>query len=126
MLLLPLLALLALPLCQALVTKQQAHDELVKLSNANNGVVNVDDRTFEMLTHPNRDWSSIIVFTAMDPRRKCAPCRYKKLTEVLLYVSNNCVEYSSLRLILSRRHGRRWLRNIRTNTSSPMRTMTKP
>ena len=107
MLLLPLLALLALPLCQALVTKQQAHDELVKLSNANNGVVNVDDRTFELLTHPNRDWSSIIVFTAMDPRRKCAPCRYRKLKVALLRVTDHCAEYFSLHSTLSRRHGRR-------------------
>lgn len=75
MLLLPLLALLALPLCQALISKEQAQEELSRLAAANNGVVTIDERTFEMLTLPNREWSSTIIFTAMDPRRKCGPCK---------------------------------------------------
>ncbi|GBE82000.1 Dolichyl-diphosphooligosaccharide--protein glycosyltransferase subunit 3 [Sparassis crispa] len=28
-----------------------------------------------MLTHPSRDWSASIQFTAMDKRRRCSPCR---------------------------------------------------
>ncbi|EKM55563.1 uncharacterized protein PHACADRAFT_144077 [Phanerochaete carnosa HHB-10118-sp] len=75
MLLLPLLTLLALPFCQALISKDQAREELTKLAAANNGVVNVDEHTFELLTLPDREWSSTIVFTAMDPRRKCGPCK---------------------------------------------------
>lgn len=75
MLLLPLLALLVLPFAHAAVSKDKAHAELVKLAAANNGVVNIDDRTYELLTVPNRDWSATVVFTAMDPRRKCGPCK---------------------------------------------------
>ena len=74
MLLLPLLALFSLPLCLAR-TRQQVHDELVKLSTSNNGLIVLDDRTYGMLTAPDRDWSATVVFTAMDPRRKCAPCK---------------------------------------------------
>lgn len=74
MLLLPLLALLSLPFCLAR-TREQVHDELVKLSVANNGLIVLDDRTYGMLTAPDRDWTSTIVFTAMDARRKCAPCK---------------------------------------------------
>jgi oligosaccharyltransferase complex subunit gamma len=75
MLLLPLLGLLALPLSLAAISKDEAHDELVKLASRNNGVVDVDARTFDLLTRPDRDWSATVVFTAMDPRRKCTPCK---------------------------------------------------
>lgn len=74
MLLLPVLALFALPLCLAL-SKEQSHAELVKLAAAGSGIIKADDRTFDMLTAPNRDWSATIVFTALDPRRKCGPCK---------------------------------------------------
>lgn len=74
MLLLPVLALFALPLCLAL-SKEQSHAELVKLASAGNGVIKLDERTFDMLTTPSRDWSATIVFSALDPRRKCGPCK---------------------------------------------------
>ena len=75
MLLLPLLGLLALPLCLAAVSREQAHSELVKLANANNGIIKIDTHSFELLTREDRDWSATVVFTAMDPRRKCTPCK---------------------------------------------------
>ena len=74
MLLLPLLALLYLPFCLA-VSQDKAHEELVQLAGANSGVIKLNERTYDLLTTPKRNWSSTIVFTALDPRRKCGPCR---------------------------------------------------
>ena len=74
MLLLPVLALFALPLCLA-ISKDQAHDQLVKLATASNGLIKLDERTYDLLTTPNRDWSATVVFSALDARRKCAPCK---------------------------------------------------
>ena len=76
MLLLPLFALFSLPLCIAALNKDQARTELVKLASANDGIITIDDRTFDLLTMPNRDWSATVIFTALDPRRKCSPCKY--------------------------------------------------
>ena len=75
MLLLPLLALFSLPFCLA-ASQAKAHAELVALAEANSGVIKLDERTFGLLTDPKRTWSSTVVFTALDPRRKCASCRY--------------------------------------------------
>ncbi|KAJ3523790.1 hypothetical protein NM688_g8668 [Phlebia brevispora] len=74
LLLLPLLALFALPLAFAL-SPEETQAELSKLAQANNGVIKLDERTFDLLTAPQRTWSSTIVFTALDPRRKCGPCK---------------------------------------------------
>lgn len=74
MLLLPVLALFALPLCLA-IPKEQAHAQLSKLAKASNGVISLDEHTYDLLTSPNRDWSATIVFSALDARRKCGPCR---------------------------------------------------
>lgn len=74
LLLLPLLALFYLPLCLAL-SQVETQAELVKLAQANHGIITLDERTFEMLTLPKRTWSSTIVFTALDARRKCGPCK---------------------------------------------------
>ena len=75
MLLAPLLALFLLPLCLA-ATQTKAHAELAKLAEANNGLVKLDERTYGLLTDPKRTWSSTVVFTALDSRRKCASCMY--------------------------------------------------
>ncbi|TCD71887.1 oligosaccharyl transferase subunit ost3/OST6 [Steccherinum ochraceum] len=77
MLLLHFLALFALPLCLAAVPKdaQSIQEELVKLARANNGVIKLDDRTYDMLTSPKRTWSAAVQLTALDPRRRCAPCK---------------------------------------------------
>ncbi|KAI0341618.1 oligosaccharyl transferase subunit OST3/OST6 family [Trametopsis cervina] len=74
MLLSSLLALFVLPVCLA-VSSQQTQDDLVRLAKAGQGIIKLDERTFEVLTSPTREWSSTIVFTAMDPRRKCGPCK---------------------------------------------------
>jgi oligosaccharyltransferase complex subunit gamma len=70
----PLLSLLALPLI-ALASKDSPHQQLVNLAAQNNGVINLDAKTFDLLTSPKRDWSASIHFTALDKRRRCNPCR---------------------------------------------------
>ncbi|KAI0831399.1 oligosaccharyl transferase subunit OST3/OST6 family [Trametes gibbosa] len=74
MLLLPFLALLSIPFCIA-ASAQVAHDKLVKLAASNNGVIKLDENLFNLLLTPSRDWSASIHFTALDPRRKCGPCK---------------------------------------------------
>ena len=70
---LPFLFLFALP---AIVAAQDSpRQQLVKLAAENNGVINLDAETFELLTLPERDWSASIHFTALDKRRKCGPCK---------------------------------------------------
>lgn len=72
-----ILALLLLPLTPVLAALETEHDQLVKLAAASNGVIKLDEATFNLLTHPKRTWSAAIQFTAMDNRRRCNPCRYE-------------------------------------------------
>ncbi|KAI8998550.1 oligosaccharyl transferase subunit OST3/OST6 family [Trametes punicea] len=74
MLLVPLFALLALPFCIAAST-QSTHEKLVQLAASNNGVIRLDENTYNLLTSPQRNWSASIHFTALDPRRRCGPCK---------------------------------------------------
>ena len=74
MLLLPFLALLSLPFCLA-ASVESVHEKLVKLAAVNNGLIKLDERTYDMLTSPKRTWSATVQLTAMDPRRRCTPCR---------------------------------------------------
>ncbi|KAF8559596.1 hypothetical protein OG21DRAFT_1502836 [Imleria badia] len=69
----PLLPLLFLPL--ALAAKGSPHDELVQLAAAGNGVIRLDEHAFDLLTSPQRTWSASIQFTALNPQRRCAPCK---------------------------------------------------
>ncbi|PIL24082.1 transporter [Ganoderma sinense ZZ0214-1] len=75
MLLLPLLALLSLPFCLAAISAESAHEKLVKLAASNNGLIKLDDSLYGLLTHPKRTWSASVHLTAMDPRRRCTPCK---------------------------------------------------
>jgi oligosaccharyltransferase complex subunit gamma len=72
--LLPFFLLLALPAI-ALAAQDSTHKQLIKLAAANNGVINLDHKTFDLLVSPKRDWSTSIQFTALDKRRRCGPCR---------------------------------------------------
>jgi oligosaccharyltransferase complex subunit gamma len=71
---LPFLSLLALPSI-VLAAQDSPRQQLVKLAAKNNGVINLDVETFELLTSTERDWSASIHFTALDKRRKCGPCK---------------------------------------------------
>jgi oligosaccharyltransferase complex subunit gamma len=72
--LLSLFFLLTLPAI-LLAAKDSTHSKLVKLAAENNGVINLDAKSFDLLVSPNRNWSTSIHFTALDKRRKCGPCR---------------------------------------------------
>ncbi|KAJ8589594.1 hypothetical protein M405DRAFT_852110 [Rhizopogon salebrosus TDB-379] len=69
----PLLALLLLPF--SLAVKQSAHEQLVELAAAGNGLIKLNEKTFDLLTSPKRDWSASVHFTALSPQRRCAPCK---------------------------------------------------
>ena len=76
----PILALLLLPLSLVSAGLEADHDKLVNLAAAGNGVIKLDESTFNLLTHPKRTWSAAIQFTAMDKRRRCNPCRCVPIT----------------------------------------------
>jgi len=71
---LPFLSLLALPAI-VLAAQDSAHQKLVELAAKNNGIINLDTKTFELLTSPERDWSASIHFTALDKQWKCGLCK---------------------------------------------------
>jgi oligosaccharyltransferase complex subunit gamma len=73
--LLPWLALLVAPLCLAVGKADSLQAELANLALSQNGNIKLDAATFDLLTSPKRNWSTAIHFTAMDPRRRCGPCR---------------------------------------------------
>ncbi|OBZ75117.1 Dolichyl-diphosphooligosaccharide--protein glycosyltransferase subunit 3 [Grifola frondosa] len=73
--LLPLLALLLAPLCLAAASTESTHAKLVQLAASNNGIINLDEHSYNMLTSPERTWSAAIHLTAMDPRRRSGMCR---------------------------------------------------
>ncbi|KAJ7449828.1 hypothetical protein FB451DRAFT_1146605 [Mycena latifolia] len=74
MLLLPFLALFSLPFIHA-ASPDAARQKLVALAAAGGGLIKLDAASYDLLTTPNRDWSASIEFTALDPRRRCAPCK---------------------------------------------------
>ncbi|KAJ7273730.1 oligosaccharyl transferase subunit OST3/OST6 family [Mycena haematopus] len=75
MLLLPLLALLSLPLLTRAAPADEARQKLVALAAAGGGLIKLDSESYELLVAPNRDWSASIEFTALDTRRRCSPCK---------------------------------------------------
>lgn len=50
------------------------HEELIALSEAGNGLIRLNQQTFDLLTSSKRTWSASIQLTALDARRKCSPC----------------------------------------------------
>jgi len=66
-----LCALLFTPLSLAL----GAQEDLDRLAVKGNGVIHLDAATFEVLTSPKRTWSVSVHFTAMQPQRRCHPCK---------------------------------------------------
>ncbi|ESK97005.1 dolichyl-diphosphooligosaccharide-protein glycotransferase [Moniliophthora roreri MCA 2997] len=68
------LPLVALPFASA-ASRDEARAKLVDLAAAGNGVIKLDSKSFDLLTSPRRNWSAAIQFTALDRRRRCAPCK---------------------------------------------------
>jgi hypothetical protein len=66
-----LCALLFAPLSLAL----GAQEDLDRLAVKGNGVIHLDAATFEILTSPKRTWSASVHFTALQPQRRCHPCK---------------------------------------------------
>lgn len=64
-------ALLLAPLSLAL----GAQEDLDRLAVEGKGVIRLNAATFEILTSPKRTWSASVHFTAMDPQRRCHPCK---------------------------------------------------
>ncbi|KIJ44078.1 hypothetical protein M422DRAFT_252570 [Sphaerobolus stellatus SS14] len=75
MLLLSLLPLFAL---SAFAAKNSAsadpRDQLIALAAEGNGVIKLDDDTYNLLTSPSRNWSAIVQLTALNSF-KCGPCK---------------------------------------------------
>jgi len=74
LLLAPLLALFLVPTSLA-ASVEKDHARLIQLAESNNGVITLDESSFNALTNPKRTWSASIQFTAMDSSRRCTPCR---------------------------------------------------
>jgi hypothetical protein len=74
MLLLPLLALWPLFL-RGVAASNGTLPQLVALAAAGRGAIKLDSTTFDVLTGANRSWSASVVFTSLDPRNGCEPCR---------------------------------------------------
>jgi oligosaccharyltransferase complex subunit gamma len=69
-----LLSLLVLPVI-VFASQDSSRQQLVKLAAENNGAINLDAKTFDLLTSPKRDWSASVLFTALDKKRRCGPCK---------------------------------------------------
>jgi oligosaccharyltransferase complex subunit gamma len=69
-------AVLGLVASADVVAADASHSQLVKLAATSpNGVIQLDSRTFDLVTSARRNWSATIHLTAMDPRRRCGPCK---------------------------------------------------
>ncbi|OCH94993.1 oligosaccharyl transferase subunit OST3/OST6 family [Obba rivulosa] len=73
MLLLAVLAACLLPLC--LASSDSDYAKLKQLAAAGNGLIKLDEHSYNILTAPNRNWSATVQFTALDNKRRCTPCR---------------------------------------------------
>jgi len=69
-----LFTLCALPFC-LVASKLSSHQKLVDLATAGNGLINLNDATYDLLTSAKRNWSASVQFTALDVKRRCAPCK---------------------------------------------------
>nr|CAG8478388.1 10406_t:CDS:2 [Entrophospora candida] len=59
----------------AKVTLESKVEKLNKETQINNGIVELDSRLYEEYTGKPRNYSMIILLTAMEPRLNCKPCR---------------------------------------------------
>jgi hypothetical protein len=73
MLLLPLLALSLF--LRGVAASDGTLPQFVALAAAGRGAIKLDSTTFDLLTGANRSWSASVVFTSLDPRNGCEPCR---------------------------------------------------
>ncbi|GJJ12135.1 hypothetical protein Clacol_006376 [Clathrus columnatus] len=50
-------------------------EKLTLMAAQNNGVIKLNDDTFDLLTSTDRDWSAVVQFTALKSTYKCEPCK---------------------------------------------------
>ena len=50
-------------------------DKLIALSEANNGVINLNSNSYDRFTEGKRDYGMVVLLTALDSQFNCAPCR---------------------------------------------------
>jgi oligosaccharyltransferase complex subunit gamma len=72
---LKLLAVLASAFLPLSLAASNPQADLAKLAASNGGVIKLDQKSFDAITSPKRNWTAAVHFTAMDPRRKCNPCK---------------------------------------------------
>ncbi|KLO10678.1 dolichyl-diphosphooligosaccharide-protein glycotransferase [Schizopora paradoxa] len=67
-------ALLLVPF--GLAASSSPHERLVQLADASSdGIIQLNDETFDLVTSSKRDWSVVLQLTAMDKKMRCSPCR---------------------------------------------------
>lgn len=69
-----LFALALVPVCLAAVASP--YEQLKSLASASkDGVIRLDENTFDLITSPKREWSAVIQLTALSSNMKCTPCK---------------------------------------------------
>ena len=110
----------------AIVSALSSHQQLSNLAATSNGVITLDADSFDLITAPNRNWSAAIQLTALDPKRRCAPCKSVHVAFPSCSRHSSTLHTENL-IRLGRRlrlHGIACPRNIATPTSSPLSTLT--
>lgn len=73
------LALSSLALAKSTVSP---HEQLKAMAAASpDGVIKLDENSWDLLTSPKREWSAVVQLTALGNTFKCAPCRYVSILE---------------------------------------------
>lgn len=55
-------------------------DKLIALSEANNGVINLNSNSYDRFTEGKRDYGMVVLLTALDSQFNCVPCRQETCT----------------------------------------------
>jgi hypothetical protein len=115
------LAVLALAPLGLVSAAEASFATLSKLaSSAPNGVIPLDAKSFDLLTSPHRNWTATIHFTALDPRRRCGPCKCVRSLSYCVMKLKNSVGSSTRPSTLSAKPGRPFLRRPATLISSAL------
>lgn len=74
----------------------QQQQKLSELAAAGNGLIKLDSNIFDLLLSPQRTWSASVQFTALDKRRRCAPCRsVLSLFLILFTIPGNSIPHGT-------------------------------
>lgn len=70
-----LLTVLAVLATAASPVVSSSYQSLLDLARQGNGLITLNEHSYSLLTDPKRTWSASVQLTALDSRRKCAPCK---------------------------------------------------